>query len=114
MSAEIFPNYINAEWVSGETFEDRNPADTDRLIGLFVKGTARQVAEAVEAAQAAFPAWSSLQGPARGHYLFKVADLLERNFEQSRSGHDARRGQDVGGSEGRSAALGQHLSLFCR
>jgi aldehyde dehydrogenase (NAD+) len=83
MSAEIFPNYINAEWVSGETFEDRNPADTDQLIGLFVKGTARQVAEAVEAAQAAFPAWSSLQGPARGHYLFKVADLLERNLEQS-------------------------------
>jgi aldehyde dehydrogenase (NAD+) len=83
MSAEMFPNYINAEWVSGETFEDRNPADTDRLIGLFVKGTARQVAEAVEAAQEAFPAWSSLQGPARGHYLFKVADLLERNLEQS-------------------------------
>jgi len=79
----MFPNYINAEWVSGETFEDRNPADTDRLIGLFVKGTARQVAGAVEAAQAAFPAWSSLQGPARGHYLFKVADLLERNLEQS-------------------------------
>ena len=34
------------------------------------------------AAAAAFPAWSSLAGPARGGYLFKVADILEARFEQ--------------------------------
>ena len=51
-----FQNYINGEWVSGETFENRNPANTDEVVGEFVKGRAADVQAAAEAAQAAFPA----------------------------------------------------------
>ena len=76
-----FPNYINGEWVSGDTFENRNPANTDDIVGLFVKGTAASIEAAADAAAAAFPAWSQMAGPVRGNYLFKVADILDRKFE---------------------------------
>jgi aldehyde dehydrogenase (NAD+) len=37
---------------------------------------------AVEAAATAFPAWSTMSGPARGNLLYKVADILDRKFDQ--------------------------------
>lgn len=80
--AETFRNYINGEWVDGPTFENRNPANTDELVGLFVKGTGADVERAAEAAQAAFPQWAAMPGPARAALLFKVADILERKFDQ--------------------------------
>lgn len=82
MKPDIFANYINGEWIGGDTFENRNPANTDELVGLFVRGSASDIEAAAEAAQAALPSWSSLPGPARGNFLFKVADILDRRFEQ--------------------------------
>lgn len=81
MSTPIFANYIDGAWVEGSTFENRNPADTNEVVGLFVKGSAADVTRAAEAAKAAFPGWSGLTGPARGAYLQKVADLLDARFE---------------------------------
>jgi acyl-CoA reductase-like NAD-dependent aldehyde dehydrogenase len=77
-----FPNYINGEWVSGPTFENRNPANTDELVGVFVKGSAPDIEAAAQAAETALPAWSALPAPARGSYLFKVAEILDRQFDQ--------------------------------
>ena len=79
---ETFRNYINGQWVDGATFENRNPANTDEVVGLFVKGTATDVDHAADAAQAAFAKWSAMPGPARGAFLFKVADILEKKFDQ--------------------------------
>jgi alpha-ketoglutaric semialdehyde dehydrogenase len=80
---DLFKNYINGEWVSGsKTFENRNPANTDELIGNFCKGTAQDIDDAASAAAAALPAWSAMAGPARGAILFKTADILDRKFEQ--------------------------------
>lgn len=81
MATPTFANYINGEWVDGPVFERRNPANTDELVGYFVKGSASGMDLAASAAEAAFPAWSSLPAPARGNYLFKVADILDRGFE---------------------------------
>ena len=79
---EVFRNYINGEWVDGPTFENRNPANTDEIVGLFVKGSGDDVHRAADAAQAAFAVWSNMPGPARGALLFKVADILEKKFDQ--------------------------------
>jgi acyl-CoA reductase-like NAD-dependent aldehyde dehydrogenase len=82
MNTPTFANYIDGEWAdSGQTFENRNPANTDELVARFSKGTAQDVARAAEAAGAALPAWSALTGPARGNILFKAADLLDRRFD---------------------------------
>ncbi len=83
MSAPTFLNYINGEWVGGtSTFENRNPANTDEVVGLFAKGTVQDVASAAEAAEKAFPAWAAMAGPARGNLLYKTADILDRKFDQ--------------------------------
>jgi acyl-CoA reductase-like NAD-dependent aldehyde dehydrogenase len=79
---QTFPNYINGDWLSGPTFENRNPANTDELVGLFIKGSASDIDAAAQAADAALPTWSALPAPARGNYLFKVADILDRQFDQ--------------------------------
>src|ERR1039458_771029 len=81
--AQLFSNYINGEWVSrDQTFENRNPANTNELIGNFVKGSAQDVHDAAAAAAAALPAWSAMSGPARGNILFKAADILDKKFER--------------------------------
>jgi aldehyde dehydrogenase (NAD+) len=82
MSAPLFKNYIQGEWVGGDTFENRNPANTDEVVGLFVKGSASDMAAAAEAAQTAFPAWANMNAPSRGALLFKVADILDKKFDQ--------------------------------
>jgi len=38
VAPRMFKNFINGEWVesrSGKAYENRNPANTDELIGLF-------------------------------------------------------------------------------
>ena len=78
-----FANYINGEWAPVvKTFENRNPANTDEIVGLFAKGSAADIDAAVDAAAAAFPAWSSMPAPARGNILYKAADILEKKFDQ--------------------------------
>jgi aldehyde dehydrogenase (NAD+) len=78
-----FANYINGEWVSSAaTFENRNPANTDELVGTFAKGTAQDIENAAAAAAAALPGWSGMSGPARGNILYKTADILDRKFDQ--------------------------------
>jgi acyl-CoA reductase-like NAD-dependent aldehyde dehydrogenase len=82
-STQTFGNYVNGEWRSGgATFENRNPANPDEVVGLFVKGTAKDIADAVGAAAAAFPGWSGTNGPTRGNILYKAADILDRRFDQ--------------------------------
>jgi aldehyde dehydrogenase (NAD+) len=82
MPAKLFPNYIDGQWVEGTTFENRNPANVGEVVGLHVSGTPGDIAQAAAAAHAALPGWSALTGPARGAYLYKVADLLDQRFEQ--------------------------------
>ncbi len=82
MSTQTFLNYVNGEWTGGSaTFENRNPANTDEVVGLFAKGAARDVSDAADAAHAAFPGWASMNGPARGNILYKAADILDRKFD---------------------------------
>ncbi|MCS7025484.1 MAG: aldehyde dehydrogenase family protein [Bryobacteraceae bacterium] len=81
--ANTYPNYINGEWRTPlATFENRNPANTDEVVGLFAKGSFADMREACEAAQNALPAWSAMPAPARGALLFKVAEILESRFNQ--------------------------------
>src|SRR6266436_2121624 len=83
MSAPTFKNYINGEWAeTAKTFENRNPANTEEIVGLFSKGTAQDVADATAAAAAAFPAWAAMPAPARGNLLYKAADIMDRKFDQ--------------------------------
>jgi aldehyde dehydrogenase (NAD+) len=55
--ADEYLNYIGGKWVpatSGETFESRNPADRDEILGVFPRSVAEDVGRAVEAAKDAY------------------------------------------------------------
>jgi 1-pyrroline-5-carboxylate dehydrogenase len=65
-----------------EKFEDRSPANTDLVLGIFQKGTAQDAHDALAAARKAFPAWSRMKWQDRVALLRKAADLIdERTFE---------------------------------
>ena len=53
----VYRNFIDGEWVeasTGETFENRNPADTRDVVGIFQKSAKADVDAAVNAAKRAF------------------------------------------------------------
>jgi aldehyde dehydrogenase (NAD+) len=81
---KVYKNYINGEWVearSGRSFENRNPANTDELVGMFPDSGLEEVNAAVEAANEAFKAWRLVPAPKRAEILFRAAELLVRRKE---------------------------------
>lgn len=82
---DVYLNYIGGEWIeseSGKTFENRNPADVDDLIGHFQKSNEEDMDKAVEAALDASEEWSNMPGPGRGKILRKAAQLIEDNKKE--------------------------------
>jgi alpha-ketoglutaric semialdehyde dehydrogenase len=80
-----FQNFVAGEWrdaASGGTFENRNPADTNDLIGTFPRSTADDLAQAVESAQRGFELWRRTPAPLRGDVLRRVGDLLSERKEE--------------------------------
>lgn len=74
-----YGNCIGGEWraaASGGTFENRNPADTDDLVGRFAASGAEDVRAAVDAASEAFAGWRMTSPIARANILFKAAEIL--------------------------------------
>src|SRR5438067_5473734 len=75
----LFKNFINGEWVessNGLAFEDRNPANTRELIGMFPRSTAEDVDAAVRAAADAFESWRLVPAPKRAEILYSAAETL--------------------------------------
>src|SRR5436190_1386169 len=65
---ENFKNFIAGEWVAPRTgayFENRNPADSDDVIGCFPRSGPDDVARAVASAQRGFARWSKTPAPIR-------------------------------------------------
>jgi alpha-ketoglutaric semialdehyde dehydrogenase len=81
---KVFKNYINGEWVessSGHAFENRNPANTGELIGMFPLSTAADVDAAVDAAHQAYRSWRRVPAPRRAEMLYRAAETLVRRKE---------------------------------
>jgi acyl-CoA reductase-like NAD-dependent aldehyde dehydrogenase len=79
MSAPVYNNYIAGEWrpaASGETTENRNPANTEDLLGRFASSDAGEVDAAITAAEEAFQSWKNTSPITRANILFKAAEIL--------------------------------------
>ncbi len=82
---ETYKNFINGEWVAsatGETFENRNPANTDEVVGVFQKSDERDVNAAIEAAAKAYKSWRLMPAPKRAEILYRVGQKLVERKEQ--------------------------------
>jgi aldehyde dehydrogenase (NAD+) len=76
---KVFKNLIGGEWVearSGKAIENRNPANTDELVGMFPASSGEDVARAVGAAKAAYDKWRLTPAPKRAEILFRAAEIL--------------------------------------
>jgi aldehyde dehydrogenase (NAD+) len=86
--SRVFKNFIDGEWVessTGETFENRNPADTRDLVGIFQKSNRADVNAAVDAAKRAFAKWRLVPAPRRAEIVFRAAEILiERKEDYAR------------------------------
>src|SRR5512140_2633175 len=81
----VYKNFIDGQWVasgSGKTFENRNPANTDDLIGIFQHSTAADVDQAIASAERAFESWRRVPAPKRGEILYRAAELYVQRKEQ--------------------------------
>ena len=70
-----YGNYIDGQWkpsASGKTFENRNPANTDDLIGIFQDSNRKDVEEAIDAARARLRTWRLVPAPIRAEMLYKL------------------------------------------
>jgi alpha-ketoglutaric semialdehyde dehydrogenase len=82
--SSTYLNFINGEWKASidKVIKNTNPADQNDVIGYVPNSTLYDLDEAVAAAKASQKAWRKLSGDARGNYLYKVADLLEKRLDE--------------------------------
>ncbi|HEY1214630.1 MAG TPA: alpha-ketoglutaric semialdehyde dehydrogenase GucD [Bryobacteraceae bacterium] len=82
---KTYLNYIGGEWTAastGQTDASINPADRREIVGYVQKSGLEDLDRAVSAARQAQPLWRKLSGAARGDYLFKAANALERRLDE--------------------------------
>src|SRR5438128_7551753 len=75
----VYKNFINGEWVeasSGKVYENRNPANSNELVGMFVSSSSEDVDAAVDAAKEAYKSWRLVPAPKRAEILYRAAELL--------------------------------------
>jgi acyl-CoA reductase-like NAD-dependent aldehyde dehydrogenase len=77
---------INGKWVapkSGKTFESINPA-TEDVLALIAEGDKADVDEAVKAARKALEEgkWGQIGPHERARYLFRIAELIDKNTDE--------------------------------
>ncbi|HEX8134333.1 MAG TPA: aldehyde dehydrogenase family protein, partial [Actinomycetes bacterium] len=79
-----YRHFIAGEWVDaadGATFDDLNPY-TGEVVATVAAGGRQDARRAVEAAAAAFPAWSQAPPAQRQRIFLAAADLLERRGDE--------------------------------
>jgi len=84
----IMDKYLNLiggkyiEPLTGQYFENINPADNADIIGQFPRSGTDDIKNAVASAKKAFPAWRDTPPPKRGELIYKLGELLIKNQEK--------------------------------
>src|SRR5271167_5161598 len=76
---KVYKNFIDGEWVeasTGQTFENRNPADTRDVVGIFQRSGKADVGAAIAAAKRAFAKWRLIPAPRRAEIIYRAAEML--------------------------------------
>lgn len=80
-----YRNFIHGEWInprSGEFAPDRNPADTNDVVGEFPESSPADVSDAVDGARAAYESWKLVPAPKRAEVLIRAAEILVRQKDR--------------------------------
>ncbi|MFC4768065.1 alpha-ketoglutaric semialdehyde dehydrogenase GucD [Effusibacillus consociatus] len=82
---KTYLNYINGEWVSAAVNQvdaSVNPANINEIVGYIQKSGKEDLDKAVAAAKKAQVQWRKLSGAARGEYLYRIANALEKRIDE--------------------------------
>jgi alpha-ketoglutaric semialdehyde dehydrogenase len=96
-------NYIDGSWkpsASGQVRTNRNPANTDDIIGEFSESVAADVAAAIDAAVAAQPAWDAVGPVARAEVLSRARRLVEKRTDEFASAITREQGKRLSEAKG--------------
>lgn len=83
MRDDVLQNYVNGRWAPaehGSLLAVENPS-TGAVLGHVPLSTASEANRAIEAAAAAFPAWSRTPAARRAQHFFALLELLRREEE---------------------------------
>ncbi len=109
---KVYPLYLNGKFVTTQkTIRVVNPSSTEVFAEICTIDRAA-VAQAVADAHAAFPAWRALTAKARGDFLKKIADELERRREEFARVITMENGKPLAQSMGEMAMSVDHLRWF--
>jgi succinate-semialdehyde dehydrogenase/glutarate-semialdehyde dehydrogenase len=104
--------YLNGNWVrTGSTLRVVNPSTTEVFAEVCAADRA-MVAQAVQDAHAVFAGWRRLTGKARGDFLKKIADELERRRDEIARTITLENGKPLAQSLGELAMTVDHLRWF--
>ncbi len=104
--------YLNGQWVlTATTRPVLNPA-TGAVVGQISWTDRARVAQALDDAHAAYPAWRALPAKARGQYLHRIADQLEQRTDEIARLITLENGKPLAQAKGEIAMSVDHLRWF--
>ncbi|GAB3794044.1 NAD-dependent succinate-semialdehyde dehydrogenase [Virgibacillus kimchii] len=92
--------YINGKWIkTNDTLKVKSPA-THEIVSEVPLGDASHVQQAIDAADASFPAWSKTTAQERSDYLFGIAEKMTEKKEELASMITREMGKPIGDARG--------------
>lgn len=109
-----YQNFIGGEWVpaTGDSFEIRNPADTDEVVGLFPYASDDEVRAAIAAAHDAQKVWGDTPAPERGEVLYRAAQIIRRRADELATDLTREEGKTLAESKGEVLRAADILNYF--
>ncbi len=110
---ELHRNYIAGEWVAGASVtRNINPSNVIDVIGEYAQAEAHDVDAAVEAARAAFPAWSRTTPQQRHDLLLKISLEIAARKEELGRLLAREEGKTLAEAIGEASRAGQIFDFF--
>lgn len=83
VTVDLFPNFIAGTWAAGnDAAPNINPSDLNDTIGHYAQASAKQAAEAIECAAAAFPKWRATSPLVRFEALDRIGSEILARVEE--------------------------------
>ena len=111
----LFTNFIAGEWVKADKVtRNINPSNTGDVIGEYAQATVAHTEAAIDAARAAFPAWSRTTPQERHDSLKRVGDEILKRKDELGKLLSREEGKTLAEGVGETVRAGQVFLFFAQ